>query len=330
MKKSSIAVISIASVLLVGSIAATIISAVKAPQGHMTKEVYTFQSWYDELNESYADPEKDKTILLPSDVANESDFINAAARKIASIKKDCVYDEAHAIKNRGLTKEDFAKLGQNQIILFQGHGSYETSRGSTIWTKNQYGEDQSEEYKDDCKNGRIIEVVALENEAVTSKYIEKYCPDLTGSFVYLGQCESGKDATLANAFLAKNAAAVIGNTETIQARYGDAMEYTVCSYLATINKETGNYYTLQEALLLARAKYGDTDQTLYPYCLGAKPIIFGDKNYRAFNVKNPIPGSAVPIFIGIGIPSILAIIGGYTSVILVECKNKKKENKVDN
>ena len=54
---------------------------------------------------------------------------------------------------------------------------------------------------------------------VTPAFVQAYVGDLEGAVVFLGTCYSGKDDTLANAFLDKGAAAVLGYTDEVYIPY---------------------------------------------------------------------------------------------------------------
>ena len=102
---------------------------------------------------------------------------------------------------------------------------------------------------------------------------------LLGSLVYLGNCYSGREVTLAQTFLKLGAEAVIANSHTIQAHYNSCMEYTTIKYLTILNPETNKTYTLYEALCKAKEIYGKTDQDHYQMAAGSEPMIFGNPNF---------------------------------------------------
>ena len=195
--------------------------------------------------------------------------------------------------NKPISLEDIQSLGPNQIIIFSGHGSYLGPEiHSTILTGRDYDEkayDNDPLYKQDVDEGRITKDGF--NEVITSKYIDKYCPNLTNSFVFLGICqgayhcggEEGADDTLVKAFLNKGAKAVFGYSQTTDMRYSNVMVYSIM-------KDLGNKKTLGEAFTNAKNKYGDTD----PSIARSVPLIFpsdtaGDFSIDSmFNSKAPV------------------------------------------
>lgn len=48
----------------------------------------------------------------------------------------------------------------------------------------------------------------------TSKFVEKYCGDLSNDLIVLMSCHSGQNEKLANSFIGKGATAVVGFTQT--------------------------------------------------------------------------------------------------------------------
>lgn len=243
--------------------------------------VYTLQPWYDELTEFH-----DDVIPLPGGIENDSELPVVAGEFLADVIPGCVYPDKMAVKNEVLTKEHFKAMGRNQIVMFQGHGSYEEGIGSVLWNKNWWDwnkEESDPDFRREVEAGRIVN--SEFNEAYTEKFIRKYCGNLKGSIIYMGQCLSCKDEILAQAFLDKGAVAVIGNTDAIQTRYGDIMQYTVITSLAHINPVTKDYYTIGEALKEAQRIYGEDELERYPFANGAKPVIYGNASYRIATVR---------------------------------------------
>ena len=251
-------------------------------------DIYTIQSWYD------SDALVPTPYTLPSGVDNDAELIPAVANNIASLSF-CNYDDTHAIKNIDLpfTSLDSFSLdsfGANQIIIWQGHGCWGGSEiHSVLWTKRPFDSDAYEaggQYKEDCDAKRIVMVNGYD-EAITSKYIDEYCSNLSNSLIYLGQCEGGYDPVLAHSFLDKGASAVVANSKTIQAAYGDIMQYTTLDLLTKTNSDTGKLYTLGQALNKAKQIYGVNDKALNPYAYGAEPLLFGNENYSLSELTIP-------------------------------------------
>lgn len=239
-----------------------------------TLEIISFQPFYYQSSQIVSN---DK-IALPQGVKSFGDLIPTVSDYIATLNKNINYLSS-STKSVSLRHEDFAKLGKNQIILFEGHGScvwFDNEAHSVIWTGNEY--DESKKETEDYQQNYIIN--AEYQEGITNFYIDKYCGDLTGSIVYLDNCFSGRDSTLAKAFLDKGAAAVIGHTNTTQQTYGNIMLYETLMNLTRINSKNNTNNTIFEALSLAKEKYGKDDSVLFPFSTHSEPILFGNPNWK--------------------------------------------------
>ena len=204
---------------------------------------------------------------------------------------DYLTDNIDTIQYKSCAKQEeyiqpssFAKLGKNQIIMFEGHGSFvpivedEPEAYSVMWTGRDWNATPAPE-QDDVDELRIVPAETY-HEAITLHFVEKYVNDLSGSIVYLGNCYSGREVTFAQAFLNKGAEAVIGNSDTIQVAYNSLMEYTTIKKLGEINPDTNLPYTIYEALEYAKSIYGKNDKEKYPAARGAEPLLFGNPNFR--------------------------------------------------
>ena len=255
----------------------------KAPKYALNyMNVVTYQPFATEMS-----THTDDKIPLPVDVPSEDKYTQVAGSKLSTAFEHISYTTENTFIDTTLSKDILSKMGPNQVILFQGHGTWIQGLHSTIVTNRdfQWGLYQTDpEYRKDVDDS----LIAFDgyNEVLTYKYIDKYVGDLTNSFVYLGLCQSAMDSVLANTFLMHNAAAVIGNTETTNVRYNDAVTYEVCSSLATL-KEDDSSYTLEEALNIAKEKYGESDGVKYPTPgkPGSVPTIFGDKTFQITHPK---------------------------------------------
>ena len=197
--------------------------------------------------------------------------------------------------NKPIALEDIQSLGPNQIIIFSGHGTWMGPEiHSTILTGRLFDYDAYENnplYRQDCDEGRIVNDVG--NEAITAKYIEKYCPNLNNSFIFLAVCQGAyhmnnsldpyRDQTLVDAFLSKGAKAVFAYSETTDMRYSNLMLYKIMTQL-------GEGKTLAEAFANAKNTYGEHD----PSFAQSTPLIFptstaGDFSIDTiFNIDAPI------------------------------------------
>lgn len=229
-------------------------------------------------------------IALPSGISNEADLFSGAGSEIASTFENYSFTSSTMYTNSSVTLDSVKNIGANQIVLWQGHGTWAGSKlHSVISTGKEFDWEawfwDLTYFADSCK-GRIV--YANGAEAFSYKYVDKYCGNLTNTFIYLGPCESGYDDVLAQTFINKGASAVIANTKSIRCRYGDMIEYTVAHLLTQINPATNNYYTLGEALAKAKSTYGESDSGYGGK--GAVPTLFGGDaayNYRLGDYVEP-------------------------------------------
>ncbi len=235
---------------------------------------------------------------LPDGVNYVLEMIDDSAFDIDNSFNNYTFPSAKNYDDENVTLDVIKSFGSNQIILWHGHGYYGPIVKSSLATGeafnwNAYFWDTS--YFNDCVANRFVNslVFQFDNVIITSKYIDYYCGNMNNSLLYLAACDSGKSDELANAFLRKGAAAVVANSNKIIREYNVAMLYETMSNMQTVNRQTGNYYTLSEALVTAKAKYGNSDADLRYGGVGAKPLIFGGNianNYRLRN-KNDERGT---------------------------------------
>ncbi len=250
----------------------------------MTVSVYQpYYDWESTLIDDY--------INLPTCVNKEVDLLSAAATDVSNAFDNYSYSSSTIFKNKKVSLDSVKSFGENQIILWQGHGVYGGSKiHSLILTGSDFNWDEwlwnPIYYLDVCQD-RIVN--SYESETFSSKYIDKYVKNLNNSFIYLGPCESGYDNVLAKSFLNKGASAVIANTKTILCLYGDLMEYKTVHMLSQINPETNNYYTLSEALSYAKEVYGEDDSCYGG--VGSTPKIFGGDNAENYRLAEYVPVS---------------------------------------
>ena len=232
-------------------------------------------------------PSNAEFVARGTDSAQAEGYPAEAAQKIAGTFSNYTY--ASAWYNNDITLSRIRNIGANQIVLWDGHGGYDKNLGPTLVT----GEDfdlgawlWDISYWWDCVTDRILHDWSGKVR-VTHKYITHYCGNMSNSLIYLGTCSSGKSKQLAKAFLDKGAAAVVGNDEVIYTIYTNLMMKSIITTMCEVNPDTGDYYTLGEALAEAKRVNG-ADDIQWGYYTGnskaaAKPVIFGGtsaENYR--------------------------------------------------
>lgn len=235
-----------------------------------------FDTWYAEERPGSGDHERgveatDGSAEDIEAVIDEYSFVNN-------------YDDGDVTLNR------IKNFGDNQMILWHGHGGYNSKIHSFLCTGEELDEAaflwnpiyylQNAKHTVDYLSGNIV-CTSLGRIAITEKFVNEYISSMNNSFIYLGACESGKDSELADSFLSKGADAVIGNSDTILTEYNQNMMRSVCEGL--LRKDSGSEYnTLSEALDYASDQNGATDS------LGTYPIIFGDGDMRLSNAASTI------------------------------------------
>lgn len=143
------------------------------------------------------------------------------------------------LQDENVTINSMKNLAEYKIVIFVGHGCYieDSSIISAALTTDEIVPDWKEFsiYKDDIADKSLIlqsSGQGIKRYAITKRFIDKYIGDMTDALVYLGACYSCKDAvdlkltidkngnapsaTLANAFLNKGAAAVLGYSAPIE------------------------------------------------------------------------------------------------------------------
>lgn len=244
-------------------------------------EIVSVQPFYTSLLDRCSD---DTILGFPEGVTKEPDLLIKGATNLATSLENVSYKAENTFKDSVINKETFSKFGKNQVILIQSHGDYfDEYLHETIVT----GEDYIEEDIAKEDEERIVESSMFNQEtgnmmsAITPQFVDAYCPDISGSIVYMGQCHGAHDWALATSFLDKGAIAVYGATLAIQMHYGDMMQYRVTSLLGEVNPKTNNYYTTSQALAKAQEEYGIDDSVKYlGGANGARVILLGDPNFR--------------------------------------------------
>ncbi len=232
----------------------------------------TYQPFYSEvINVDYLKP-----YIMMSDTA---------ARNVTDTFSNITFSDKY--KDKEVTFECIKEFHSNQIILWTGHGIYSSAWHSAIQINKAYIACLFSNWKD-CTQNRIVG--GNKNFAgITSKFVDKYCGNMDNNFVYLNACYSAKDDVLAQSFIRKGAKAVVGNTNLISVIYASWIESKVLNLMATVNSNTGNYFTLGEALAGAKAQYGYED----PGTPGTRTIFIGSeaKNYRFGNTPTAQSGT---------------------------------------
>ena len=201
------------------------------------------------------------------------------AEKLDGVFNNCSFSSETDYDGEEVTLSLIRSFSSDEIILWHGNGDYSAEHHSILGTGEMF--DWIHHFGDAVR-GQIV-WLSDGRAGITSKYIDEYCGDLSGSFFYLGTCKSGMDDVLANSFLNKGAAAVTANSDTIFTVYDLLMIQSVMNNMTILNQDTDNYHTLGEALELAKEQYGEDDRGYGIKESIAEVLIFGGEqaeNYR--------------------------------------------------
>lgn len=223
------------------------------------------------------------------DVANAEmeEWVGTLAQECGTTQRSC--------NGSAVTLDQVKAFGRDQVIIWSGHGGYGpivksflASGESFDWAAWWFDFD----YYFDCIQDRIINRSTEKQSNLacfTHKFVTYYCGDLSNDLIILGSCHSGQNDKLANAFLAKGARTVVGFSQSVYTAYSDNVTKLTTGYMLFPNEQTGNYYTVSEALDRATAELGADDliyarrfPEVFPELksAAAKPVVFGDGSFR--------------------------------------------------
>lgn len=208
-----------------------------------------------------------------------------AAERVSEAFPNYAFDGTN-FDNSNVSLDHIKSFEPNQLVLWHGHGGHSPSLHSYLLTGEKFDWNAwwwDWDYYMDSVQNRIV-ACSDGTVAITSKYIDKYCGDLSNSMFYLAACQSGKDSVLADSLLSKGAIAVVANSETIYTEYNIQMQNTTISNMTIVSDATGDYMTLQEALTTAKEKHGDDDEEYGSKIEVATPLVFGGKAANEFQL----------------------------------------------
>lgn len=180
------------------------------------------------------------------------------AKKIADTFSAYTFTDGTNYDDSEVTPEVCADFGANNIVLWHGHGGYNSQLGPIMCLTMERTRDTDAKYSELLEGGYLY--YTSDSYAIGADFIEHCVPDgaFDNSIFYLGVCEGGYTSDLANAFLNKGAEAVYAPDDTVYTKYNANMIYSISEGL-TKTHDDGSYYTVTEALDYAKEKHGDTD-----------------------------------------------------------------------
>ena len=171
------------------------------------------------------------------------------------------YEYNTSLTNADVTVESLKKLGNYNIIIWEGHGGYNeelhsaliTGENASVWDMWEIGS-----YINDMEEGRITTTTFPDiplHFAITSKFIDEYISSMKGALIFLGNCYSLKDNELATSFINKGAYIVLGYTDSVTQSYEMYSRTSFFNELTTIKEDT-QYQTASEAYQITINKVG--------------------------------------------------------------------------
>lgn len=177
----------------------------------------------------------------------------------------------YALKNNEVTIDSLKKWGDSKVIIFEGHGAYNSELHSCLVSgESFFGFEEFSKYNEDIKNKNIvltsfpeigetnIAYSPVRKYCITSNFVDNYFETMNDSLIFLGACLSVKDDTLAQALLNKGAAIVMGYNETTSMEY-EMMTRSMFFYDLTRMDEQDQYTTVAEALDYAKESIASSD-----------------------------------------------------------------------
>ena len=179
----------------------------------------------------------------------------------------------YSLQNGNVTIDSFKKWGTGKVIIFEGHGAYNSELHSCLVTEERFlGFDEFSKYKEDIEKKNIvltsfpqigktnIPYSPVRKYCITSKFVDNYFEKMNQPLIFLGACSSAKDDVLAQALLNKGAAVVIGYNETTSMEY-EMMTRSMFFYALTRvdEQDKDNNITAAEALWYAKNTIGSSD-----------------------------------------------------------------------
>ncbi len=165
------------------------------------------------------------------------------------------FDEnKYSKKNENVSVELLKNLNREKIIIFEGHGIYNSAVDSCLVTGDTFVSwEEFCQYKDDVLSGNIVLTTFPQQGfnkttssperhfVVTNKFFDKYLGKMNNSLVFLGSCNSNASDKLANSFISKGAAVVLGYSQSVSVEY-EMLSRTMFFYYMT-NNENATVYT---------------------------------------------------------------------------------------
>ena len=156
-------------------------------------------------------------------------------------------------------------FGKNRVVIWNGHGTFHKKLGPMLMTNEAFNKEKwknnTNNYKTDVDNDAIVfkSDGLVKYAYITPKFFDSYCKDLSNSLILFGACHSAQTVALGKALINNHASAVLGFTNEVESAYAGRTLYTILACMATVNPETNQFYTLNEACEYAKILWGAND-----------------------------------------------------------------------
>ena len=221
--------------------------------------------------------------------------VDQNAGRISEAFPNYSFYEEDNVDGYDITLDTVDSFSSRQPILWEGHGDWGPLAHSYIITQERAS------FWDIFSDGDLFKswikkeiVFASGRKAFTEKYVKKYVGDLSDSVLVFATCNGGHDDRLAKAFLQKGAAAVVAFSDLLSIPYAQEFLDAFLPALTEINKATGNYYTLYEAMEYAKGLVGRTDAKYKTgsFLSPSEALIFGGGSAEDLRLMDKVPDEA--------------------------------------
>lgn len=202
----------------------------------------------------------------------------------------CVSDEldgfifTNDLENSEISIETFTQLPNNSIVIFSGHGGYNSSIGSVLFTGISAWDEETLNNYSDAITEHAIGINQEGHFYLTSLFFDNYVEDnaYSGNLFYLGSCSSLADSRLAQSIWNKGARAIVGNTRSVWINYNFKMIYSFFKGLTTIGND-GELLTITEAVEYAKKQNGSCDPLD-----GSEVLVCYRDDFRLLDMQNDL------------------------------------------
>lgn len=196
--------------------------------------------------------------LSGGDMAHPTDLIDTVAGEIADRVSGLRLGSN--IDDQSVTLAMMSSLGKDQVIIWDGHGSYDDEEGPLLATGMENG--SQKEIKDsDLVSGCLWYSNGGGRILVSPKWFSRNIKSgqFRDSAFYFTTCYGGKDSRLAQELINKGADSVVAFSDSVYTLYCWDMCKSIFDKMTERNKDTGYLYTLDEAVAYASDKWEDND-----------------------------------------------------------------------